>query len=187
MVVPVDGWTEGRFNAFITSTLRSGMRRFPNKWIALKNAYVGKQRGKSGREAAHYKCAACSLCFSSTNVEVDHIHPVVDISSGFVSWDEYVTRLFCPVENLQVLCSGCHKEKTKNERSARLHKMPTDKTTDRNVSGQTKTRRTKQLVQGLSESVESNVGKKQPRKSTTTTRTKTTKTVRKSKKLSSKT
>ena len=119
MTVPVEGWTEGRFNAFITSTLRGGMRRFPNKWIALKGAYTGKRKGKSGREAAHYKCAACADEFTSTNVEVDHIRPVVDPVRGFSSWDEYVQRLFCPVDNLQVLCKPCHKLKSKEEKACR--------------------------------------------------------------------
>jgi 5-methylcytosine-specific restriction endonuclease McrA len=108
-------WTEGRYRSFITSTLRGGMRRWPPKWEALKDAALGRKvNKKSGKLAMHYKCAACAGEFTSTNVEVDHKEPVV-ASTGFVSWDVYIDRLFCEKENLQVLCKPCHKAKTKEE------------------------------------------------------------------------
>jgi hypothetical protein len=34
---------------------------------------------------------------------------------GFLSWDIFIERLFCGIENLQILCSECHKVKTKKE------------------------------------------------------------------------
>ena len=50
----VEGWTEGRFRSFITSAIRSGFRRFPNKYVVLKNAFTGRKKNKaSGRLAAH--------------------------------------------------------------------------------------------------------------------------------------
>ncbi len=118
-MTPVDGWTEGRYNSFITSTLRSGMRRWPPKWQCLKNSLVGKKKGKSGREAAHYKCAGCSGEFTSKDVQIDHISPVVDPAKGFTTWDEFISRLFCSVENLQTLCTTCHKRKTLCEKQTR--------------------------------------------------------------------
>jgi 5-methylcytosine-specific restriction endonuclease McrA len=108
-------WTEGRYRSFITSTLRGGMRRWPPKWEALKEAALGRKvNKKTNKLAMHYKCAACEGEFTSTNVEVDHIEPVV-ASTGFESWDVYIDRLFCEKENLQVLCKPCHKAKTKEE------------------------------------------------------------------------
>lgn len=53
------------------------------------------------------------------NVFVDHINPVVDPKEGFVSWDEFIKRLFCEEENLQLLCKSCHDKKTAQEKEVR--------------------------------------------------------------------
>ena len=112
-------WTEGRFRSFITSTIRSGMRRWPPKWQALKDAYSGKLLNKKTKRLGyHYKCAGCEKDYPSSEVQVDHINPVVDPVIGFVSWDIYIDRIFCEVHNLQVLCKKCHTKKTKLEREA---------------------------------------------------------------------
>lgn len=108
-------WTQGRLNAFIMSTLRAGSKRWPPKWEVLNEAKTEKKTNvKTGKLAQHYRCASCEQEFTSKDIEVDHIEPVVPLS-GFVSWDDVITRLFCPKENLQVLCVGCHKKKTKEE------------------------------------------------------------------------
>lgn len=110
-------WTEGRYRSFITSTLRGGMRRWPPKWEALKDAALGRKiNKKTGKLAMHYKCACCKGEFTSNNVEVDHIDSVV-AATGFESWDVYIDRLFCEKINLQVLCKPCHKTKTKEEKN----------------------------------------------------------------------
>jgi 5-methylcytosine-specific restriction endonuclease McrA len=113
-------WTDGRKRAFITAVLRSGMRRWPPKYAALHNAYVTtKVNVKTNRLAKHYECNACKKHFTSKDVEVDHINPVVDPDVGFVSWDLFIERLYCKMENLQALCKNCHKVKTKEERTVR--------------------------------------------------------------------
>ena len=113
-------WTQGRVNAFITSALRAGMRRWPPKWEALEAACVGpKINPKSGRPAKHYTCAMCSNLFVAKDVEVDHILPVVDPEAGFTTWDSFIERLYCPTQNLQTLCKPCHKIKTSAERTTR--------------------------------------------------------------------
>jgi len=113
----VDHWTDGRMRAFVTSALRAAFRKFPNKFAALKNAYVGKRKNKrTNREASHYECASCGKFFPATEVDVDHIDPVVSLSEGFVNWDTYINRLYCPASNLQILCKTCHKKKTTSER-----------------------------------------------------------------------
>ena len=119
MLPPTPEWTEGRLKAFVTSVLRSGMRRFPNKYKALSSACVGVRLNKSsGRQAKHYKCAKCKKLYTSTNVQVDHIIPVVG-PEGFTTWDAFIARLFCSVENLQVLCKKCHLKKSAQERKGR--------------------------------------------------------------------
>jgi 5-methylcytosine-specific restriction endonuclease McrA len=69
---------------------------------------------KSGRNAKHFKCAKCKRDFPQKDVTVDHIIPVVG-PEGFVSWDEFIKRLFCSTNNLQVVCIPCHATKTKKE------------------------------------------------------------------------
>lgn len=113
-------WTQGRINGFITSVLRSGMRRWPPKYAALKNAFAGKKLNtKSGRVGQHYRCAACRTDFPSKDVEVDHIEPVVDPKKGFEGWDTFIARLYVTEEELQVLCKKCHKKKTATEKLQR--------------------------------------------------------------------
>jgi 5-methylcytosine-specific restriction endonuclease McrA len=107
-------WTEGRYKGFITSALRSAMRRWPPKWDALREAFTcTKKNNKTKRLAKHYKCATCKKEYTSTNVQVDHIIPI----GSCKSWDEFIERLFCEKDNLQVLCKLCHKKKTKKEAS----------------------------------------------------------------------
>lgn len=116
----VEGWTDGRFRSFIVSALRAAFRRYPPKFAVLKNAALGKRINKAtGKEAMHYKCAKCKKAFVAKQVQVDHIDPIVDPVEGFVSWEKYIERLFCTIDNLQVLCVTCHKKKTAAEKVKR--------------------------------------------------------------------
>ncbi len=47
----------------------------------------------------------------------DHISPVVDTSTGFTTWDNYIDRLFNGA--LQPLCEVCHKDKSNKEAKER--------------------------------------------------------------------
>ena len=110
-------WTEGRWRAFVTSALRAASRRYPPKYETLNSSKTEKKVNvKTGRLAQHYRCAKCKEEFTSKDVEVDHIKPVIDPKKGFVSWDKYIESLFCEKKNLQVLCKTCHKEKTNKEK-----------------------------------------------------------------------
>ena len=113
-------WTQGRIKSFIISVLRTGARRWPPKHECLQDAYTGqKLNPKSGRMAKHYRCAACQQEFTSKDVEVDHISPVVSVEEGFIDYNTFIERLFCTKENLQVLCIPCHRLKTKQEKKLR--------------------------------------------------------------------
>lgn len=117
-------WTEARFRSFVTSALRAASRRWPVKFKALKDAFIGrKTNSKTGKLAMHYKCAGCKKAFVASDVQVDHVKPVVDPVKGFLSWDVYVDNLFCELENLQILCKPCHKEKTAEEKLMRKKKV----------------------------------------------------------------
>lgn len=113
-------WTEGRLKSFITSLLRGGFRRYPTKYEVLNEAFVGKKINiKTQRTSKHFKCALCKKDFPTKEVQVDHISPVVDPVIGFIGWDSFIERLFCPKENLQVLCLECHTKKTLEEKQLR--------------------------------------------------------------------
>lgn len=113
-------WTAARFRSFVVSALRTATRRWPPKFKALKEAYIGRQvNQKTNKMAMHYACASCSNHFVAKDVQVDHIFPVVDPRTGFVDWETYINRLFCEKENLQVLCKPCHVEKTALEKLQR--------------------------------------------------------------------
>lgn len=116
-------WTDARFRSFVTSALRAASRRWPPKFKALKEAFVGRKTNKkTGKLAMHYKCAKCKKHFVAADVQVDHVLPVVDPKVGFVGWDSFIDRIFCEIENLQVLCKPCHKVKTEEEKAERKKK-----------------------------------------------------------------
>ena len=107
-------WTQGRFNSFVTSLLRSGSRRWEPKYTVLNESKTDKKvNKKTGRLAQHYQCNGCKGEFPAKDVEVDHIIPI----GRERSWDEFINGLFCEKDNLQVLCKECHAVKTKQERS----------------------------------------------------------------------
>lgn len=67
------------------------------------------------------KCQECGKMEAKSNVQVDHIEPLVPLDKSLedMSWDEVVDRLWCAPENLQILCKPCHKSKTKIEAAER--------------------------------------------------------------------
>jgi len=82
---------------------------YPPKSEARKRAQVGKDL---------FECASCGDGFARKETHVDHIEPVIPLS-GWVDWNMFIARLFCSVDNLQVLCKACHKEKTNKENQER--------------------------------------------------------------------
>lgn len=111
-------WTEGRYSQFVRSALRAAFRKWPPKFEVLRNAYTERKLNKkSGKMAKHYRCASCNKDFPLTEVQVDHIQPVVP--RNFTTWDSFIERLYVEAKKLQVLCKPCHKTKTKVERAAR--------------------------------------------------------------------
>jgi hypothetical protein len=116
----VKEWTEARWKAFIISILRSGTQRYPPKYECLNEAKTEKKiNPKTGRIAQHFMCAICKSDFPQKEVAVDHVIPVVDPRVGFTSWDNFISRLFCSKDNLQVLCNPCHKIKTNQEKEVK--------------------------------------------------------------------
>jgi ribosomal protein L44E len=106
--------------------LRQGTRRWPPKYETLNNAKTEKRiNPKTKRLAQFYLCAACATEHTSTGVAVDHVEPVVG-PEGFTTWDNYIERMFCEANNLQVLCDSCHHLKTQEEKQLRANKKSED-------------------------------------------------------------
>ncbi|MCF1549920.1 hypothetical protein, partial [Escherichia coli] len=64
----------------------------------------------------------CKNEFPAKEIQVDHIHPVIDPTRGFISWDEVVKRMFCEKEDFQILCRQCHSKKSTVERQIAIER-----------------------------------------------------------------
>ncbi len=108
-------WTEARFWSFVRSGLRAMWQKWPVKWQVLQEArrpYGGKDK----RTKWEYQCNGCKQWFKTKDVSVDHIEPAGQLRD-YEDLPRFVSKLLCEKDNLQVLCKGCHDEKTKTERS----------------------------------------------------------------------
>jgi hypothetical protein len=106
----------------VLSAMRKAFRRYPPYQEVLKrNKSVWYQECKNGkkRKRVHFQCEECDARVSAKEYAVDHKYPVIDPSVGFVDYNTYARRLFCPIENLQGLCYACHKEKCRLETKER--------------------------------------------------------------------
>lgn len=99
--------------------LKRELRRISYKWPARKEALKAARvsRGK-------YICAICledsiDALYGPKEINLDHIDPVIDPLDGFIDWNNYIDRLFCPEDNWQVLCKHHHDVKTRIENEVR--------------------------------------------------------------------
>lgn len=111
-------WTEAKWKSFIKNQLRSATR----KWAPISDC-LSAARVKRG----FYECADCKEHVPNTikeggkrvkNIFVDHIEPIVPVT-GWISWDSCIERMFCELDNLQLLCKACHDRKSKEEAGER--------------------------------------------------------------------
>lgn len=124
-------WSEARYQSFVKSALRAASRRWPPKFETLNDSYVDRRTNvKTGRPAKHFQCNTCKLLYPASEVQVDHIEPIIDPTTGFISWDLVIERMFCEKDNLQVLCIECHKIKTNAEKALAKERRNDDKSKD---------------------------------------------------------
>jgi 5-methylcytosine-specific restriction endonuclease McrA len=103
--------TESAFWSFI----RSGLRQKSRWWKPITECKLKAKRtykGTNKRQKFEYKCATCNNWFPEKQINVDHIIPAGSLNCA-QDLPGFVERLFCEIDNLQVLCSDCHNEKTK--------------------------------------------------------------------------
>lgn len=103
---------DNKQKAFLIMTLRRSSFRWKPRSEALKASKVGRNM---------YKCAHCpvGVTHPNKNKQIDHIDPVIPLSTGWVSADSFVQRLLCPKEGFQILCKEHHKIKTDQEKQIR--------------------------------------------------------------------
>jgi 5-methylcytosine-specific restriction endonuclease McrA len=94
--------------------LRSGLRKLSRRWSAIYEALDKAKvpyKGDNKRRKWSYVCAECDMLFESKQVAVDHKIPAGALNCKDDIAD-FVERLFCGPEGLQVLCHECHDCKT---------------------------------------------------------------------------
>ncbi len=102
---------------FIKYVVR-GLLRLWSRYPPRKEALLAARRpyqGVNKRQKWEYKCASCLNYFKGGrggDIEVDHIIPKGSYIGDLWLWAD---RLFCRVENLQVLCKSCHYQKSAKE------------------------------------------------------------------------
>jgi 5-methylcytosine-specific restriction endonuclease McrA len=107
--------TESAFWGMIRSALRQKSRWW-KPVQEVKQAARRPNESENKRLKFEYQCAICSGWFPDKQIEVDHI-----IAAGSLTCGEdlhgFVERLFCEKDGLRVLCEGCHREVTNNQRA----------------------------------------------------------------------
>lgn len=109
-----DTMTESAFWSFI----RSGLRQKSRFWKPITQCKMSSRRAYKGplkRQKFEYQCNECGEWFPEKKINVDHIKPAGSLNCAN-DLPGFVERLFCEVDNLQVLCTTCHDFKTKNEK-----------------------------------------------------------------------
>ena len=120
-------WSEAKFITFVKNQLRGATWKWPPISQVLKEARISK---------GVYFCKGCNCNVPSTlvvnskrvkNVFVDHVSPIVDPSTGFNGWDQFINNLYCEKTNLQLLCGQCHDIKTAAERKLAVERRKNTK------------------------------------------------------------
>jgi len=107
--------TESAFWSFI----RSGLRQKSRWWKPITECKAKAKRPYKGplkRQKFEYQCNQCKNWFPDKKINVDHIVPAGTLTCA-QDLPGFVERLFCEVDNLQVLCTGCHDVKTQAEKN----------------------------------------------------------------------
>lgn len=110
----------------IVKFLKSALRRASQRWKPIyetRNRARRPYTGKNKNQKYEYQCNICKRHFSYKKVQVDHIIPV----GRFSVLDElsgYAQRLLCDHAGLQVVCLGCHQEKTDSQNPNKKVKKP---------------------------------------------------------------
>ena len=107
--------SESAFWSFIRSALRQKSRW----WKPIAECKAKAKRPYNGplkRQKFEYQCNQCKGWYPEKKINVDHICPAGSLNSA-QDLPGFIERLFCEIDNLQVLCTDCHDVKTKEEKN----------------------------------------------------------------------
>ena len=107
--------TESSFWSFIRSALRQKSRWW-KPILLCKQKAKRAYKGPNKRQKFEYQCNVCKDWYPDKEINVDHIIPAGTLRCAN-DLPGFVERLFCEIDNLQVLCNVCHNKKTQNEKS----------------------------------------------------------------------
>jgi len=83
--------------------------------------YEAEKRAKVGRGI--WQCCDCMALVKRGKFQIDHVVPVgvtpgSKLDKDNRTWDDFMRALFCPAENLRLICKPCHNEKTLADKEA---------------------------------------------------------------------
>lgn len=104
-----EAFEKHKFN-YVKNALRIATYKWP---------YFSMAMSRQRLERGLYQCEACKDSFGPKEINRDHIEPVIAVT-GWVSWEEYINRLFVKSEGIQILCERCHENKTATENILRV-------------------------------------------------------------------
>lgn len=96
---------------------RSDLRREVLESVSVMNHLDSKHP-----RVKHWsRCPLCKKIAPRYLFAVDHIKPVVPVTSSLIAmlWDTVINSVFCEKKNLQPICKPCHAKKTAHERKLR--------------------------------------------------------------------
>lgn len=106
----------------VISAMRKAFRRYPPyKTVRDRCKVEWYKTCKNGNKSrrVNFCCETCRAEVPAKEFKVDHTEPVVDPKEGFVDYNTYAKRLFCPIANLSGMCNTCHNAKSKHEAKVR--------------------------------------------------------------------
>ena len=99
-------WTEARYWGFIRSALRRAFTRYPVNY-QCRNAAKRPYKGPNKLQKNEFQCGVCKEWFIQKATQVHHLVECGSLKS-YSDLPGFVERLFCEVDNLQVVCKTCH-------------------------------------------------------------------------------
>ena len=82
-------------------------------WRQSENYQTVKKTSKVPKQTGWFFCKKCGQIREV--IKIDHIEAIGKQPTNMMEFGPWLEKLFCSSENLQGLCSDCHKSKTKDD------------------------------------------------------------------------
>lgn len=83
-------------------------------WRQSLNYYQVKRVTRVIDKPGWFSCQTCGR--ETEKIQIDHMEPIGKQPQDFKQFGDWLTKLFCGTENLEGICTDCHKIKTKLDR-----------------------------------------------------------------------